>query len=211
LPVEFDYKHKKQTGGSGQFAKIGGVMNPLEDGQPNEHYRFVDKIVGGIVPREYIPAVDQGFKAAMERGPLIGFPVVDVEMVLNDGGFHAVDSSAMAFEIAARAAFKETIKKAGPVVLEPVMRVGVETPEEFQGAVQTTLIRRRGIIVGSETSAGTSVLEAHVPLAEMFAYSNELRSATQGKAEYSMEFEKYAPVPKNIQEELMVKYKERVR
>jgi elongation factor G len=207
--VNYEYIHRKQTGGSGQYAKIGGVMRPLPEPQPGEHYRFLDKIVGGIIPREFIPSVDHGFQIAKERGILIGFPVVDIEMELNDGAYHQVDSSDIAFQIAARAAFKEAMRKADPVVLEPVMKVEVETPEEFQGAVQTTLIRRRGVIVGSESHAGTSQLEAHVPLAEMFAYSNELRSATQGKAEYSMEFEKYAPVPRNIQETLVTKYKDR--
>jgi elongation factor G len=210
-PVHYDYTHKKQTGGSGQFAKIGGEMRPLEDGEPGVHYRFVDKIVGGIIPREYIPSVDHGFKQAMVRGPLIGFPVVDVEMELSDGGFHQVDSSDMAFQICARAAFKEAMQKAKPIVLEPMMRVVVEGPEEFQGAVQTTLIRRRGMVVGSETNHGQVEIEAHVPLAEMFGYSTELRSATQGKAEYTMEFEKYTPVPKAIQDDLVAKYKDRAR
>jgi elongation factor G len=207
--VTYEYIHRKQTGGSGQYAKIGGAMRPLPDPQPGEHYRFLDKIVGGIIPREFIPSVDHGFQIAKERGVLIGFPVVDIEMELNDGSFHQVDSSDIAFQIAARAAFKEAMRKADPVVLEPMMRVEVETPEEFQGAVQTTLIRRRGVIVGSEGHAGSNAVEALVPLAEMFAYSNELRSATQGKAEYTMEFEKYAPVPRSIQEQLMIKYKDR--
>jgi len=207
--VNYEYIHRKQTGGSGQFAKIAGVMRPLPDPQPGEHYRFLDKIVGGIIPREFIPSVDHGFQIAKDRGVLIGFPVVDIEMELNDGSYHQVDSSDIAFQIAARAAFKEAMRKADPVVLEPMMRVEVETPEEFQGAVQTTLIRRRGVIIGSEGRAGSNAVEALVPLAEMFAYSNELRSATQGKAEYTMEFERYAPVPKSIQEGLMTKYKDR--
>ena len=207
--TNYNYTHKKQTGGSGQYAKIGGVMRPLTDGAPGEHYRFTDKIVGGIIPREYIPSVDHGFQQAMERGVLIGFPVTDVEMELNDGGFHQVDSSDMAFQICARTAFKEAMRAAKPVILEPVMRVVVETPEEFQGNVQTTLIRRRGMIQGSETAYGTTSLEAHVPLAEMFGYSTELRSATQGKAEYTMEFEKYGQVPSSIQTELIEKYKDR--
>ncbi|MBK6921444.1 MAG: elongation factor G [Deltaproteobacteria bacterium] len=207
--VPYEYTHRKQTGGSGQYAKIGGAMRPLVDAPPGEHYRFLDKIVGGIIPREFIPSVDHGFQIAKDRGVLIGFPVVDIEMELNDGGFHAVDSSDIAFQVAARAAFKEAMRKAEPVVLEPLMRVEVETPEDFQGAVQTTLIRRRGIIVGSDTKAGSNAIEAHVPLSEMFGYSTELRSATQGKAEYSMEFEKYAPVPRNVQEALVEKYKDR--
>ncbi len=209
--VPFNYVHKKQTGGAGQYAKVGGVMRPLvlEEGEEPVHYRFVDKIVGGIIPREFIPSCDHGFQQAMERGVLIGFPVTDVEMELNDGGFHPVDSSDMAFQVASRTAFKEAMRKASPVVLEPLMKVAVEGPEEFQGAIQTTLIRRRGAIVGSESNHGSVVVEAHVPLAEMFGYSTELRSNTQGKAEYTMEFEKYAPVPKNVQEELMKKYADR--
>jgi len=207
----YNYTHKKQTGGSGQYAKIGGVMRPLVDAEPGQHYRFADKIVGGIIPREFIPSCDNGFQEALERGVLIGFPVVDVEMELNDGGFHAVDSSDMAFKICARTAFKEAMRSAGPVILEPLMKVVVETPEEFQGNVQTTLIRRRGMIQGSETAYGTTSIEANVPLSEMFGYSTELRSATQGKAEYTMEFAKYGEVPASIQKELMEKYKDRQR
>jgi len=207
--VPYEYTHRKQTGGSGQYAKIAGMMKQLKDAAPGEHYRFSDKIVGGIIPKEFIPAVDKGFQIAIQRGVLIGFPVVDIDMELNDGAFHAVDSSDIAFQVAARGAFKEAMRKADPVVLEPVMKVEVETPEEFTGNVQTTLIRRRGVIVGSEANGGISVLTAEVPLAEMFAYSNELRSATQGKAEYSMEFEKYSPVPRNVQEDLISKYKDR--
>ncbi|MCB9703341.1 MAG: elongation factor G [Myxococcales bacterium] len=206
--VDFMYTHKKQTGGSGQYAKVGGVMRPIPEDAEEKTYRFVDNIVGGKIPREYISSCDNGFKQALDRGVLIGFPVVGVEMEINDGAAHAVDSSDMAFQIAARSAFKETMPKAGPVILEPLMKVVVETPEEFQGTVQGTLIRRRGNIVGSESSAGTSVIEAHIPLAEMFGYSTELRSCTQGKAEFSMEFERYGQVPKNIQDELMKKYKD---
>ncbi len=203
----FMYTHKKQTGGSGQYAKIGGTMRPLPEDSEIKEYNFIDKIVGGKIPREYISSCNNGFKQGMTKGVLIGFPVVDVEMEINDGGSHQVDSSDMAFTIAARAAFKETMGKAGPVLLEPLMKVVVETPEEFQGTVQGTLIRRRGNIVGSDTHAGTAAIEAHIPLAEMFGYSTELRSCTQGKAEFSMEFERYAQVPKSIQEDLMKKYK----
>ena len=210
--VGYNYTHKKQTGGSGQYARVAGTMRPLpEDVEQGVHYRFVDKIVGGVIPREYIPSCDNGFQQSMERGVLIGFPVVDVEMELNDGQFHAVDSSDMAFQICARTAFKEAMRTASPVVLEPIMKVEVEGPEEFQGAIQTTLIRRRGMIAGSETSHGTTVIESHVPLSEMFGYSTELRSATQGKAEYTMEFAKYGQVPASIQTELMEKYKDRKR
>ncbi|MEM7159075.1 MAG: elongation factor G [Myxococcota bacterium] len=207
--IPYTYTHKKQTGGSGQFAKVAGVMRPLVDAEQGVHYRFVNKITGGTIPREYIPSCDSGFQDGMERGVVIGFPVVDVEMELNDGSFHAVDSSDMAFKLCARQAFKEAMRTAGPVVLEPLMKVVVETPEEFQGAVQTTLIRRRGMIQGSETAYGTTAIEANVPLSEMFGYSTELRSSTQGKAEYTMEFAKYGEVPSNIQKELIEKYKDR--
>jgi len=209
--VDYSYVHKKQTGGSGQYAKLAGRMLPLKDAAPGETYRFSDNVVGGTIPKEYIPSIDDGFRKSLDRGVLIGFPVVNVEMTVEDGGFHAVDSSDMAFQIAARAAFKEAMRSARPVILEPIMKVVVETPEEFTGAVQTTLIRRRGVIQGSETAYGTTSLECHVPLSEMFAYSNELRSATQGKAEYSMEFEQYGQVPASIQEKLIEKYKGRSR
>ncbi len=204
----FMYIHKKQTGGSGQYAKIGGVMRPLPEDSEATEYNFIDKIVGGKIPREYISSCDNGFQQGLTKGVLIGFPVVDVEMEINDGGYHQVDSSDMAFQIAARATIKDTMPKAGPQLLEPLMKVVVETPEEFQGTVQGTLIRRRGNIVGSESHAGTSAIEAHIPLSEMFGYSTELRSCTQGKAEFSMEFERYGAVPRNIQEELMKKYKD---
>ncbi len=204
----FTYVHKKQTGGSGQYAKIGGIMRPLPEDSEAKEYNFIDKIVGGKIPREYISSCDNGFQQGLAKGVLIGFPVVDVEMEINDGGYHQVDSSDMAFQIAARATIKDTMPKAGPQLLEPLMKVVVETPEEFQGTVQGTLVRRRGNIVGSESHAGTSAIEAHIPLSEMFGYSTELRSCTQGKAEFSMEFERYGAVPRSIQEELMKKYKD---
>ncbi|MCY1009913.1 elongation factor G [Nannocystis pusilla] len=204
--VPFTYIHKKQTGGSGQYAKIGGVMRPLPEDAPDKTYRFVDNVVGGKIPREYIPSCDNGFRQSLDRGVLIGFPVVGVEMEVNDGAAHAVDSSDMAFQIAARAAFKETMPKAGPQVLEPIMKVAVETPEEFQGGIQGGLVRRRGNIINSESSMGISVIEAHVPLATMFGYSTELRSMSQGKAEYTMEFERYEAVPRQVQDDLIKKY-----
>lgn len=215
--IPYDYTHKKQTGGSGQYARVAGTMRPLPEPEPGaegegpKHYNFLDKISGGVIPREYIPSCDNGFKQAMTKGVVIGFPVTDVEMELNDGNFHPVDSSDMAFTICARTAFKEAMKKASPVILEPLMKVVVEGPEEFQGAIQTTLIRRRGTIIGSEANHGSTAIEANVPLAEMFGYSTELRSNTQGKAEYSMEFAKYGQVPRNVQEELMKKYEERAK
>ncbi|MDC0668469.1 elongation factor G [Nannocystis radixulma] len=204
--VPFVYIHKKQTGGSGQYAKIGGVMRPLPEDAPDKVYRFVDNVVGGKIPREYIPSCDNGFRQSLDRGVLIGFPVVGVEMEVNDGAAHAVDSSDMAFQIAARAAFKESMPKAAPQVLEPIMKVAVETPEEFQGGIQGGLVRRRGNIINSESSMGISVIEAHVPLATMFGYSTELRSMSQGKAEYTMEFERYEAVPRQVQDELIKKY-----
>lgn len=213
---DYNYTHKKQTGGSGQYGRVAGKMSPialdvndhLEEGaEPvNTHYQFHDKIVGGVIPREYISSCDKGFRSAMERGVLIGFPVTGISMVLDDGAAHAVDSSDMAFQIASRAAFKDALPKAKPVILEPLMKVQVEGPEEFQGGMQTSLIRRRGVIVGSETSHGSVIIDANVPLAEMFGYSTELRSATQGKAEYTMEFARYGQVPSSVQEELVKKY-----
>ena len=205
----YNYTHKKQTGGSGQYARVAGVMRPIDkDSEGDPHYRFVDKITGGSIPREYVPSCDKGYRDSLDRGVLIESPVTGVEMELNDGQFHAVDSSDMAFQIAARAAFREAMQKAGPVIMEPIMKVQVEGPEEFQGGMQTTLIRRRGNIVGSESRHGSSVIDAHVPLSEMFGYSTELRSATQGKAEFTMEFSHYDRVPAQIQEDLIKKHKE---
>jgi elongation factor G len=209
-PTAYNYTHKKQTGGSGQYARVAGHMRPIDkDSEGDQTYRFVDKISGGVIPREYVPSVDKGFRDGMAAGVLIEQPVTGIEMELNDGQWHAVDSSDMAFQIAARAAFKEAMRAAKPVILEPIMKVQVEGPKEFQGGMQTTLIRRRGTIVGSETFHGNAVIDAHVPLSEMFGYSTELRSATQGKAEFTMEFDHYARVPAQIQEELMKKHQDK--
>lgn len=209
-PTGFNYTHKKQTGGSGQYARIAGEMRPIDqetEGDPE--YRFIDKITGGAIPREYIPSCDKGFKDSMDKGILIEAPVTGVEMEISDGQSHAVDSSDMAFQICARAAFKEAMGKASPVIMEPIMKVQVEGPEEFQGGMQTTLIRRRGTIVGSESHHGNTVIDAHVPLSAMFGYSTELRSATQGKAEFTMEFAHYDRVPSQIQDELIKKHQEK--
>jgi hypothetical protein len=184
--AEFDYIHKKQTGGSGQYGRVGGYMEPLETGE----FEFVDEIKGGVIPQEYIPSVEKGFQAAMKKGRLIGFPVTGLRVVLNDGQTHTVDSSDMAFQAAARGAFRDTYFKASPQILEPVMRVSVEGPSEFQGAFVKTVMQRRGIIVGTTESEGFVRVDADVPLAEMFGYSTDLRSATQGKAEYTMELSK---------------------
>jgi elongation factor G len=204
--AEFDYLHKKQTGGSGQYAKVVGYIEPLEEGD----YEFVDEIRGGRIPTEYIPACDKGFRASLDKGSLIGFPVVGIRAVLTDGNSHAVDSSDMAFMTASRMAFREAYTKARPRILEPVMRVSVEGPGEFQGAVYKSLMQRRGTVLGSTEDAGFARVDADVPLAEMFGYSTDLRSSTQGKAEFTMEFSKYAPAPAEVSEELLKKYRSNV-
>ena len=206
--AEFSYTHKKQTGGSGQYAKIIGYIEPLPS-DAVQHYEFVDEIVGGSIPREFIPACDKGFQEAIVKGSLIGFPVVGTRVVINDGGFHAVDSSEMAFKTAAIQAFREGYAKAAPQVLEPIMKVEVQSPEEFQGSVIGGLNQRRGVINGTSTNEGFTTIECEVPLSEMFGYSTDLRSATQGKAEFTMEFARYAPVPRMEQEKLMAQYKEK--
>ncbi len=200
--VEFNYTHKKQTGGSGQYGRIAGYLEPYEGGE----FEFLNEIRGGSIASEYIPAVEKGFRAGMQKGKVIGFPVTGLRAVLNDGATHAVDSSEMAFQAAARGAFNEVYHSAKPQILEPIMKVAVEGPQEFQGAFLKTVMQRRGIIIGTTESEGFVRLEADVPLSEMFGYSTDLRSATQGKAEYTMEFSKYAPVPASVSEELIEKY-----
>jgi elongation factor G len=203
--AEFDYIHKKQTGGSGQYARVCGYIEPFEEG----HYEMVDAIRGGAIPTEFIPACDKGFRSTLAKGSLIGFPIVGVRAVLTDGNSHSVDSSDIAFQIAARMGFREAYRKAAPRILEPLMHVSVEGAGEFQGAIYRTLLHRRGTVIGSTEDEGFARIEAEVPLAEMFGYSTELRSATQGKAEYTMEFARYAPVPKDVSEELLKEYKGR--
>ena len=203
--VEFNYTHKKQTGGSGQYGRVAGYIEPLED----EPYEFIDNIKGGVIPSEYIPAVDKGFQRAMERGTLIGFPIVGVRALINDGATHAVDSSDMAFQQAGIGAFRESYEKAGPIVMEPIMKVSVEGPTEFQGNIFATINQRRGVILSSNEDGAFSVVEAEVPLSEMFGYSTNLRSLTQGKAEFTMEFLKYGKVPQSITEELRKQYLEK--
>ncbi len=199
---DYNYTHKKQTGGSGQYAKIAGYIEPLP-GDSVEVFEFVDDVVGGSVPREYIPAVEKGFREAIVKGPLIGFPVVGVRAVLNDGGAHAVDSSEMAFKVASIAGFKEAMQAAKPIILEPIMKVEVTAPEEFQGSVIGQLNQRRGVIMSTETAENYVTAVAEIPLNAMFGYSTDLRSATQGKGEFTMEFAKYQPVPRNEQEALI--------
>ena len=202
--ADFNYTHKKQTGGSGQFGRVGGHMEPLEEGE----YEFVDEIVGGVIPREFISSCDKGFRKSLEKGTLTGSPITGVRVVINDGSYHAVDSSDVAFQLASIGAFKEGFAKAGPVVMEPIMKVAVEGPSEFQGAVMGSLNQRRGIIVGTFEEGNYTVVEAQMPLAEMFGYSTTLRSLTQGKAEFTMEFSTYKQVPKSVAEELIKNYQE---
>lgn len=208
----FDYTHKKQTGGSGQFAKMMGEMRPMPvEGDSDKVYNFISSVVGGRIPKEYIPSCDKGFQSCMDAGSLIGFPVVGIEMEVKDGQYHDVDSSDMAFQICARMAFRQAFEKAGAQVLEPIMKVEVQTPTEFQGAVVGNLSQRRGNILGTSEELGYTTIIAEVPLAEMFGYATDLRSMSQGKAEFTMEFAKYSPVPRNIQDELIKKYGDKAR
>ncbi|MGD0041569.1 MAG: elongation factor G [Isosphaeraceae bacterium] len=200
----FNYKHRKQTGGSGQYAHVVGKLIPL-DVQAPEPFVFENKVTGGRIPSEYIPSVEKGFRESLHKGPVAGYEVIGVHMRLEDGSYHDVDSSTMAFEICARDCFRETFKKADPVLLEPIMKVEVEIPTEFQGPVTGAISSKRGVILGTESRQGYTVITSEVPLAEMFGYSNELRSSTQGKGSFSMEFLKYQKVPSRFQEEIVRK------
>lgn len=204
--ADFDYTHKKQTGGQGQFSRVAGYLEPIPL-EENKDYEFVDKIVGGAIPREYIGSCDKGFRSCLSRGNMIGFPIIGVRAVINDGSYHDVDSSDMAFQIGARYGFRQGFSKANPQILEPIMKVDVEGPAEFQGAILASLNQRRGMILNTTEEDQYCKVEAEVPLSEMFGYSTVLRSSTQGKAEFAMEFSKYSPVPRNVAEELMKKYK----
>ncbi|WP_405240891.1 elongation factor G [Lentisalinibacter orientalis] len=201
-PVEQEGKFVRQSGGRGQY---GHVYIKIEPREPGEGYEFVNAIVGGVVPKEYIPAVDKGIREQMENGVIAGYPVVDCRVTLYDGSYHDVDSSEMAFKIAGSMAFKEGAAKASPVLLEPIMKVEVVTPEEYMGDVMGDLNRRRGLPQGLDDSAMGKIIRAEVPLAEMFGYATELRSMSQGRATYSMEFEKYAEVPNNVAEAVIKK------
>ncbi|HET6518731.1 MAG TPA: elongation factor G, partial [Geminicoccaceae bacterium] len=202
-PAEVDYTHKKQTGGSGQFARVKLRIEPGERGQG---FKFESKVVGGSVPREYVPGVEKGLRSAVETGVLAGFPVTDVKATLLDGAFHEVDSSVMAFEIAARAAFREAAPKAGPQLLEPIMAVEAITPEDYMGDIIGDLNSRRGQITGMEPRGNAQVIRAMVPLATMFGYVNTLRSLSQGRAQFTMTFDHYAPVPQMVAQEIREKY-----
>ena len=197
--VEYNYTHKKQTGGSGQYGRVAGYIEP----NPDSDFEFVDEIRGGVIPRQFIPAVQKGMKSMLVEGRKIGAPVVNVRVVLNDGASHSVDSSDVAFQEAAKAAWREAYDRGAPKVLEPIMRVGVEAPTEFAGSVLTTILQRRGTVTGQQEVGGMTISEAEVPLAEMFGYATTLRSSTQGKAEFTMEFSRYRPVPAAVQTELV--------
>ena len=203
----FDYTHKKQTGGAGQYGRVGGRIEVNTE----EEFTFVDATVGGVIPREFISSCEKGFRSCLNKGPLIGAPLVNVRVIVNDGAAHAVDSSDVAFQEAARGAFRQVIGRCKPQILEPVMKVVVETPAEFQGNVVGTLLKRRGIIVGTTEENGFVQIEAEVPLAEVFGYSTVLRSSSQGKGEFSMEFSRYCPVPASTAEDLIRSYQERQR
>jgi elongation factor G len=205
--AEFNYTHKKQTGGSGQYGRVAGYMEPFGEGE----YDFVDSIKGGAIPTEFVPSCNKGFREAVKKGSLIGFPIVNIRCVINDGQSHPVDSSDIAFQLAAIGAFREAYGKAKPCILEPIMKVAVEGPSEFQGNIYASINQRRGIILSSTEDGTFSKVEAEVPLSEMFGYSTVLRSLTQGKAEFTMEFEKYGKVPQSISEALIKEYEEKRR
>ena len=203
--ADFNYTHKKQTGGSGQFGRVAGFIEPTSE----QDYEFVDQIKGGAIPSEFIPSCDKGFKTAIKKGTLIGFPIVGVRVTINDGQTHPVDSSDMAFQAAAIGAFREAYKKANPIVLEPIMKVSIEGPQEFQGNIFGLINQRRGIILSSTEDEQFTRVDAEVPLSEMFGFSTILRSSTQGKAEYSMEFAKYGKAPQSVTEALIKAYEEK--
>lgn len=197
--ADFNYTHKKQTGGSGQYGRVAGFLEPLIESD----FEFVNDIKGGVIPTQYIPACEKGFRECLKKGPKMEYPVTGVKITINDGQFHSVDSSDMAFQAAARGAFKEAYLKAKPVIHEPIMKVVVETPTAFQGAVMGLLNQRRGIIVGAQDEGVMCVIEAQVPLAEMFGFSTVLRSSTQGQAQFTMEFLQYRQVPQSIADDLI--------
>ena len=205
--VAYDYKHKKQTGGSGQYGHVKGTLVPLPADSP-ETFVFENRVTGGRIPSEYIPSVEKGFRRALSKGPLGGFEVIGVKMILEDGSYHDVDSSDMAFQITGYDAFREAFRKADPALLEPIMQVEVECPIEFQGPVTGSISAKRGVILGTDTRSGFCVITCEVPLSEMFGYSNDLRSMTQGKGGFSMEFLKYQKMPARLQEEVLKKARE---
>jgi elongation factor G len=204
--VEFDFKHKKQSGGSGQYAHIKGRIEPLPE-DADVAYEFVNEVTQGRIPKEYIPAIDHGFQLSLVKGPLAECEVVGVRAIVNDGSYHDVDSSEMAFKICGQNCMRETLQKAKMALQEPIMLLEIETPDEYQGPVSGHLSSKRGVIMGSEIRQGIAVLTAEVPLATMFDYANELRSMTQGKGTFSMEFSKYRQVPANLQDDIVARRK----
>jgi len=201
----FNYTHKKQTGGAGQYGRVAGMMEPLYESE----FEFIDEIKGGVIPSEYIPSCKKGFEMAMGKGPFTGFPIVGIKITINDGAYHPVDSSDMAFQTASLAAFREVYSKCKPIILEPIMRVGIESPSEYQGAILATINQRRGIIHSATEDKNFTIIESEVPLSEMFGYSTVLRSSTQGKAEFTMEFSRHAKVPESIAEDLKKEFAEK--
>ena len=208
--AEFDHLHKKQTGGSGQYAGVTGMIEPLAEDHENG-FEFVNQIFGGAIPSEHIPACEKGFKDVMSKGPLAAFPMVGIKVTLNDGKYHDVDSSDLAYQLAARTAMRDAVKKSSPVLMEPVMKVEVETPSDFQGSVIGDLSSRRGVVYGTEVNGDDTVINAGVPLGEMFGYATQMRSLTSGKANYSMEFEKYNRCPAFVQEKVIKERAEKMR
>jgi len=207
--AEYNFKHKKQTGGSGQFAHIVGKLECLPD-DSEESFEFEDNVVGGRIPREYIPSVEKGFRDSLSKGPVAEFPIVGVKAILEDGSYHDVDSSDMAFQTCARNCFRETFLKTKPVLLEPIMKVEIEVPAQYQGPVVGELTSRRGLIVSTEVNGVVATIEGEVPLAETFGYSTDLRSMTQGQGTFTMEFAKYRRVPASIQEEIVAEKKKQL-
>jgi elongation factor G len=203
--AEFNYTHKKQTGGHGEYGRVAGYMEPCAE----KDYDFVNMVKGGAIPTDFIPSCDKGFKRAIAKGSLIGFPVVNIRCVINDGQSHPVDSSDNAFQTAAIGAFREGYARAKPIIMEPIMKVAVEGPTEYQGNIFASINQRRGIIASSTEDGTFSRVEAEVPLSEMFGYSTVLRSLTQGKAEFTMEFLKYGKVPNSVSEALIKDYQEK--
>ena len=204
----FNYTHKKQTGGAGQYGRVAGYLEPLAEGD-EQSFEFVNEVRGGAIPTEYLPAVEKGFRASLDKGRLVGSPVTGLRVVVNDGQSHSVDSSELAFYAAARGAFREAYDQGRPIVLEPLMQLAVEGPAEFQGAVLKTVLRRRGNVIGTAEETGFCRIEAEVPLGEMFGYATELRSVTQGKAEFTLEFARYAPCPADVTRVLIEDYARR--
>ncbi len=207
MKAEFDYTHKKQTGGAGQYGRVAGFMEPSE----TDSYEFVNGIKGGVIPTEYIPAIDKGFQSCLKKGRLIGFPVLGMKITINDGAYHSVDSSEMAFTQAAVGAFNSAYLKAKPIILEPIMKVSVECPSEFQGNVMSSINQRRGIIISSTEDGVFTAVDSEVPLAEMFGYATTLRSMSQGKAEFTMEFSRYSKLPESLTEDLKKKLAEKAK